>query len=177
MLNRWSDPFRDLERFQNQMSRLLNENYGYGREKEGLSAAWAPPVDIHETPDRLVFNVEVPGFKENELTLRAENGVFTVEGERKFEEEKKDKNYHRVERSYGRFTRSFTLPVNVSSENIKANLNDGILTIEMPKREEAKPKMIPIGTGARQMRAAEPQPQMTKEKTAVREPELVGAHR
>jgi HSP20 family protein len=173
MLSRWSDPFRDLERFQNQVNRLLNEGYGYGREREGISAAWAPPVDIHETPDKLVFNVEVPGFKENELTLRAENGVFTVEGERKFEDEKKDKNYHRVERSYGRFTRSFTLPSNVSTENIKASLSDGILMIEMPKREETKPKTIPIGTGARQMKAGE----TSKEPGGVREPELVGSHR
>ena len=171
MVSRWSDPFRELERFQNQVNRLLSEGQGFGREREGISSSWIPPVDIHETPEKLVFNVEVPGFKENELTLRAENGVFTVEGERKFEEEKKDKNYHRVERSYGRFTRSFTLPMNVSTENIKANLNDGVLMIEMPKREEAKPKTIPIGTAARQIKAGEP----AREK--VREPELVGANR
>jgi HSP20 family protein len=175
MLSRWSDPFRDLEKFQTQMNRLFNENYGLygGREREGISAAWAPPVDIAETPDNLTFSIEVPGFKENELMLRAENGILTVEGERKFEEEKKDKNYHRVERSYGRFMRSFTLPSNVSTENIKASLNEGILTIEMPKREEAKPKTIPIGTSARQMKGIETQAQ----KTGVREPELVGSHR
>jgi HSP20 family protein len=188
MLNRWSDPFRDLERFQTQMNRLLGENAGYnagygvfGRgENEGISAAWAPPVDIHETPDTLVFNVEVPGFKESELTLRAENGVLTLEGERKFENKKNEKNFHRVERSYGRFVRSFTLPGNVSTEKVSAQLNDGILFIELPKREEAKPKSIPIGAGQKQFKATGTDTSrmgsQTSRETGVkeREPELVG---
>ena len=174
MMNRWSDPFRDLERFQNQMNRLFNESMGgYGRgtaDREGIAVAWAPPVDICETPDGLTFQIEVPGFKENELMLRAENGVFTVEGERKFEEQKKDKNYHRVERAYGRFVRSFTLPANVSTENVKASLNDGILSIEMPKREEAKPKSIPIGSAQKQVGAG----RETQAQVKQREPEFAG---
>jgi HSP20 family protein len=175
MLTRFSDPFRELERFQNQMNRVFNENFGgFGREREGVAAAWAPPVDIHETPDHLVFAIEVPGFKENELTLRAENGVLSVEGERKFEDEKKDKNFHRVERAYGRFMRSFTLPANVSTENVKASLNDGILSIEMPKREEAKPKTIPIGASSKQIGA---QPRTTPATVKEREPELAGVSR
>ena len=183
MLNRWSDPFRDLERFQTQMNRLLGENAGYGvfgrGENEGIAAAWAPPVDIHETPDTLVFNVEVPGFKENELTLRAENGVLTLEGERKFENKKNEKNFHRVERSYGRFVRSFTLPGNVSTEKISAQLNEGVLSIELPKREEAKPKSIPIGAGQKQMRGTGTDTSRMGSQTPVkeREPELVGSTR
>jgi HSP20 family protein len=170
MLSRWTDPFRDLERFQNQMNRLFTEYGNRGGDREGIAVSWAPPVDICETADQLCFQIEVPGFKENELTLRAENGILTVEGERKFEDEKKDKNFHRVERSYGRFVRSFTLPSNISTENVKASLNDGILTIEMPKREEAKPKSIPIGTGQKQVKA----PETREAKVKQPEPELAG---
>jgi HSP20 family protein len=169
MMTRWTDTFRELQKFQNHINRLYNENlsaYGRTAEQEGIAVAWAPPVDVAETPDHLTFQIEVPGFKENELTLRAENGVLTVEGERKFEEEKKDRSYHRVERAYGRFSRSFSLPVNVSTDNVKASLTDGVLSIEMPKREEAKPKSIPIGTAQKQMKAEIP--------ARVREPEMAG---
>jgi HSP20 family protein len=180
MLTRWSDPFRDLERFQHQMNRLFNESMNAGRgEGEGISTSWAPPVDIHETQDSLIFNVEVPGFKENELTLRAENGVLTLEGERRFENKKNERNYHRVERSYGRFVRSFTLPANVSTEQISANLNEGVLSIELQKREEAKPKSIPIGAGQKQFRANEGRTQQQGAQTGARveERELVGSNR
>ena len=181
MISRWSDPFRDLEKFQSQMNRLFNDSfnaYGQGQQKEGIAVAWAPPVDICESADNLCFTVEVPGFKESELTLRAENNILTIEGERRFEDEKKDKNFHRVERSYGRFMRSFTLPVNISTENVKASLNDGVLTIELPKREETKPKSIPIGAGAaRQIRSEQPQgrTQTAREAAHTEQPELVGA--
>jgi len=174
MLTRWPDSFRELERFQNQLNRVFNEAPAYVRgENEGISAAWIPPVDIHETPDKLVFNVEVPGFKENELTLHAENGILTIEGERKFEEKKSEKNFHRVERSYGRFARSFTLPSNVSMQDIKATLQEGVLSIDLAKREDAKPKSIPIMAAQKQMGATA----VPAEKKAVREPELVGTHR
>ncbi len=156
MLTRWSDP-RDLQSFQSQMNRLLNETFGaFGRGsgEEGMVAAWAPPVDVSETPDRLTFSVEVPGFKQEDLNIRLENNVLTIEGERKFEEQKKDKEYHRVERSYGRFFRSFSLPANVDTEKVNANLEDGVLQIELPKKEEAKPKSIPIGGGSKQIPAS-----------------------
>src|SRR5512140_2671482 len=103
MLVRWNDPFRDLQSFQSQMNRLFNEtfgSFGRGSSEEGMAAAWAPPVDISETPELLAFAIEVPGFKNEDLNIRLENGVLTIEGERKLEEEKKEKNYHRVERSY-----------------------------------------------------------------------------
>ncbi len=150
MLTRWTDPFRDLQTFQSQINRLFNETFaatGPGSRDEGMSAAWAPPVDISETKDGLVFTVELPGFKKEELTLNVENGVLTLEGERRFEKKTDERNYHRVERSYGRFIRSFSLPVNVDAERIDASLVDGVLTVEIPKREEAKPKSIPIGGG------------------------------
>ncbi len=150
MITRWSDPFRDIQAFQNQMNRLFSETFGsagLGSRDEGVSAAWAPPVDISETKDALTFTVELPGFRQEDLTLNIENGVLTIEGERRFEKKTEEKSWHRVERSYGRFIRSFSLPVNVDSERVAASLNEGVLTIDLPKREEAKPKSIPIGTG------------------------------
>lgn len=157
MITRWNDPFRELESFRNQVNRLFGETYSAGRSADEAPslAAWAPPVDIIETPEVLSFQVEVPGFSQDNLKLRAENGVLTLEGERTFEKEHEKKAYHRVERAYGRFVRAFSLPVNVDSEKINASLVDGVLTIELPKREEAKPKSIPIGIGtAKQIPAA-----------------------
>ena len=150
MITRWNDPFRELESFRNQMNRLFGEVLPAGRvgDEAPSLAAWAPPVDITETPDQLVFQVELPGFSHDDLSLRAENGVLTLEGERKFEKETEKKAYHRVERAYGRFVRSFSLPVNVDPQKINASLVDGILTVELQKREESKPKSIPIGIGA-----------------------------
>lgn len=149
MITRWNDPYRELESFRNQVSRLFGETYPAGRTADEAPslAAWAPPVDISETPDLLVFQVELPGFNQDNLKLRAENGVLTLEGERTFEKEHEKKAYHRVERAYGRFVRAFSLPVNVDAEKINATLTDGLLTVELPKREEAKPKSIPIGIG------------------------------
>jgi HSP20 family protein len=150
MLTRWNDPFRD-------MNRLMSDAFagygrGYGRSEESPTTLWAPPVDVSETKEALTFHVELPGFRQEDLKLNVENGVLTLEGERKFEEETKDKSYHRVERSYGKFFRSFALPGNVDASKIQAHLSDGVLMIEMPKREEAKPKSIPIaGGGPRQI--------------------------
>ena len=149
MITRWNDPYRELESFRSQMSRIFGEASTASRvaEEAPSLAAWAPPVDISETPDQLVFHVELPGFSQEDLKLRAENGVLTLEGERKFEKESEKKAYHRVERAYGHFVRAFSLPTNVDAEKIHANLSDGVLTVELPKREEAKPKSIPIGIG------------------------------
>ena len=150
MLTRWNDPSRDLTTFQKNMNRFFNDAAMAKNlilpEEEGFSAVWAPPVDVEETKDHLIFNFEVPGFKNDEIKLRVENGVLTLEGERKFEKEQNEKNYHRVERSYGRFYRSFALPANVDVSRVNANLVEGVLRIELPKKEEAKPKSIPIGT-------------------------------
>ena len=149
MLVRWNHPFLEAQRQnQNQMSRLFNEGFGSRGRDEEVAAAWAPPVDIVETPETLNFIVEVPGFKNEDLTLRVENGVLTLEGERKFEAETNERNYHRVERSYGKFVRGFTLPSNMNPEKIQANLTDGVLFISLSKKEETKPKTIQIGAGA-----------------------------
>jgi HSP20 family protein len=144
---RCNHPFHEAQSFQNQMSRFFNEGFGTQNREDGVAASWAPPVDIAETPETLNFTVEVPGFKNEDLTLRVENGVLTVEGERKFDTQATEKNYHRVERSYGKFVRGFTLPSNIDPEKVHANLVDGVLYIALQKREEAKPKTIAIGAG------------------------------
>jgi len=150
MVFRINNAVREGQSFQNQISRLFQEgftNQNQNREEQ-VAAAWAPPVDISETPDTLSFTIELPGFKNDELAMSVENGVLILEGERKFEAESNEKNYHRIERAYGKFVRSFTLPSNVNTEKIHAHLVDGVLVIALPKKEEAKPKTIPIGTSA-----------------------------
>lgn len=144
MLVRWNDPFRELHTFQNQVNRLFDE--ALGGQREGATSTWAPPVDVKETRDALIFTAELPGFKVEELNLRVENGVLSLEGERKFEQESSDKNWHRVERAYGRFFRSFALPGNIDAEKVSANLTDGVLTVQLAKREEAKPKAVQIAS-------------------------------
>lgn len=151
MLTRWNDPFKETKTLQSQINKLFGDINPLGGRifgEEMPAATWVPPVDVTETKDVLAFKFEVPGFKQEELTLSVENGALTLEGERKFEEEKKDKNYHRVERAYGRFYRSFALPANLDVSKVSATLADGVLDVELPKREEAKPKSIPIGTGS-----------------------------
>ena len=158
MLIRRNDPARDLQLFQDRFNRLVNGAFGdffpETGNQQGLTAAWSPAVDILETKDGLVLTFELPGFKQEDLTLRVENGVLSLEGERKFESESADQTYHRVERSYGRFLRSFTLPGNVDPEKIGASLNDGVLRIELTKKEEAKPRRIEIGISKKALHAA-----------------------
>lgn len=157
MIVRWNDPFRELHSFQKQMNRLFEDAMATTPgSREGATAAWAPPVDVKETKDALVFTAEVPGFKVEELTLRVENGVLSLEGERRFEQETEEKNWHRVERAYGRFFRSFALPANVDPGKISADLQDGVLTVQLPKRDESKPKSIPIAGGAAKTLTSKP---------------------
>jgi HSP20 family protein len=127
----------------------LNRAFGgrTERDDEMQLAAWAPPVDIAEEKDRILITAELPGFKENEIEIQTENGMLTLRGERKFEKETDGKSYHRVERSYGQFVRSFSLPNNVDREKIQATFRDGLLQVELPKREDAKPRTIKISPG------------------------------
>ena len=123
------------------------------REDEMNLAAWAPPVDITEDKDRILITAELPGFKEDQIEIQTENGMLTLRGERKFEKETDGKSYHRVERAYGQFVRSFSLPNNVDREKIRASFHDGLLQIELPKREDARPKNIKISSGAESKKA------------------------
>jgi HSP20 family protein len=142
---RWNDPFRDLAALQDRMNRVFEESMGRrNRDEELFTGTWAPPVDIYETKDRMILKAELPGFAEDQIHLRFEDGVLTMEGERKFEKKSGDENYHRVERSYGKFTRSFSIPTTVDHEKITASFENGILTVELPKREETRPKQIRV---------------------------------
>jgi HSP20 family protein len=146
-LVRW-DPFQELTALQNRFSRALHDTLfrpATTRSNEELvSGTWTPPVDIVETSDRIVLKAELPGFKQDQVELTTENGMLTLRGERKFENETNEENYHRIERSYGTFVRSFALPSSVDTAKIQARFAEGVLTVEMPKREETKPKQIKI---------------------------------
>src|SRR5499427_9621810 len=140
------DPFRGESALQQQINRLFTEAFDRSSE-EGNLTTWAPPVDIYETEHELVVKADLPDIKPEELDIRVENNILTIRGERKFEKKVDEKNYLRVERSYGSFARSFSLANTVNSEAIKADYKDGVLTLSIPKREEAKPKQIKVNVG------------------------------
>jgi len=110
-----------------------------------LTAGFVPPVDIYEDEHKIVLKLEVPGMKQEDLDIRIENNALTVRGERKFEKEEKEENFHRIERRYGTFFRAFTLPSTIDSENVKAQYDSGILKLELNKKAEAKPRQIKTG--------------------------------
>ncbi len=146
VLTRW-EPFSEFQSLQSRMNRLFEQQYG-GRD-EGLmsSGNFVPPVDIYEDQHGIQLKLEVPGVDEKDLNINVENNVLTVSGERKFENEQKEENFHRIERRYGSFTRSFTLPNTVDTGKITADYNSGVLSIRLVKREEAKPKQIKVNIG------------------------------
>ena len=144
-LNRF-EPFRSTSGLESQVSRLFNELFD--RSQESNLTSWAPAVDIFENEQELVVKADLPDVKPEELDIRVENNILAIRGERKFEKKVDEKNYLRVERSYGSFARSFSLANTVNSEAIKADYKDGVLTLTIPKREEAKPKQIKVSVGA-----------------------------
>src|SRR5579863_9575984 len=144
VLTRWS-PFRDMAALQNRMNHMFEEQYG-GRE-ELTTGAFVPPVDIYEDEHGITLKLEVPGIDQKDLDIKVENNVLSVTGERKLEKEEKEENFHRVERRYGSFTRSFTLPNTVNTEDVQADYDNGVLKIRLAKRAEAKPKQIKVSVG------------------------------
>lgn len=138
---RW-DPFDELTVLRNRMDRLLNKISDEELPALTTTTTWAPTTDIVENKDALIVRCELPGIEEKDVNVEIENGVLTISGERKFEEKTKEKNFHRVERAYGKFVRSFTLPPNIATETVKATFTDGLLELMLPKKEEAKPKKI-----------------------------------
>jgi len=141
---RW-EPFRDLLTTQREFDRLFREAFSpMAGETEVSTRSWAPPVDIYETEDAIVLKAELPGIDPKDVEVRVEDNTLYLKGERNYEKEVKEQNYHRVERSYGSFARSFSLPNSINAEKVKAEYKDGLLTLTMPKREEAKPKTIKI---------------------------------
>jgi HSP20 family protein len=140
------DPFDEMAGMRDRISRLFDEHFGWfpATREETLGRTWAPPVDIYEDKDNIIVKAELPGMKKDDLSIEVKKNVLTLTGERKHEEETKKENYHRIERSYGKFSRSFTLPDSVKVDKVKANYKDGVLEISLPKAEEAKAKAIPI---------------------------------
>jgi HSP20 family protein len=139
------DPFRELRSLQDEMTRLFTGvNPSASGREDMLHGEWIPKVDIFENRENLVIEAELPGISRNDFELSFENNVITLSGERKFEKKSEGDNYHRVERSYGSFTRSFTLPQTVTAEGAKAEFNNGILFVTLPKREETKARKIEV---------------------------------
>ena len=149
---RW-EPFRRATSLQDQVNRLFSDVLERGSEESSL-AAWAPSVDIYETEHELVVKADLPEVDPKDLDIRVENNILTIRGERKFEKKVNEENYLRVERSYGSFARSFTLANTVNSDAIKAGYQNGVLTLSIPKREEAKPKQIKVNVAVPAMAAS-----------------------
>jgi HSP20 family protein len=163
------EPFFELTSLQDRVNQLFHQAFG-GFEGTGLeqpltTATFLPPVDISEDEHNITIKAEIPGLTEKDLNITLDNNVLTISGERKFEEEDKKENFHRIERRYGRFTRSFTLPVGVDAQNVNATFENGILSITLPKREEFKPKQITIGVKT-PAASAKPAREPGKEKAA-----------
>ena len=152
ILTRW-EPSRGVAGLQDQINGLFSDSFQRVDEQASLSA-WAPAVDIYETEHELVVKADLPEVDPKDLDIRVENNILTIRGERKFEKKVNEDNYLRVERSYGSFARSFNLASTVNPEAIKADYRNGVLTLSIPKREEAKPKQIKVNVGTPPLAAA-----------------------
>lgn len=161
-----TDPFFELTSLRDRMNQLFNQPFdGFERvdfEQPLTSFGFLPPVDIAEDDHHIALKAEIPGVKVEDVHITLENNVLTIAGERKFKDEETKDDFHRIERRYGKFTRSFTLPAGVDSEKVKATFEDGVLNITLPKREEFKPKQITIGVTKTAPAAVKP----AKEKAA-----------
>ncbi|MDR3745193.1 MAG: Hsp20/alpha crystallin family protein [Acidobacteriaceae bacterium] len=141
-------PLADMAMLQNRFNSIFNDFGRTETEQESLTmGSFIPPVDIYEDAQQLVLKLEVPGIKQENLDVSVENQMLTIKGERKMETDQKEENFHRIERSYGSFTRSFTLPQTVDSAAVKASYDAGVLTITMAKKEAAKPKQVKVEIG------------------------------
>ncbi len=148
MITRW-DPFRELNTITDRMNRLFQDTFGQsGRSEEGLvTANFVPPVDIYEDEHSVTVKMEVPGIDQKDIDVRVENNTLVVRGERKFEKDEKEENFHRIERRYGSFYRAFTLPNTVNTEDVSADYENGVLKVKLAKKAEAKPKQIKVNIG------------------------------
>jgi HSP20 family protein len=139
------DPFRDLSMLQDRMNRLFDDaGRGWRTDEPAATTTWSPSVDIYETEGEIVVKAELPGMDRKDITLNLENNVLSLRGDRRFTKETKEENYHRIERSYGSFSRAFSIPATVDEAKIRADYKDGVLKIVLPKKEQAKPKQIQI---------------------------------
>lgn len=152
-LTRWQ-PFRELTSLQERMNQLFDDFFPEMNEPSSLTASWfAPRTDVYDEDDRIVLDMELPGMREDDLNLTLEGNTLTVSGERKMEKERKQDRYHRIERSFGSFSRTFTLPVTVDPNAVEAKYENGVLHVSMVKRVDARPRQIKIGKEAKQITA------------------------
>ncbi|UCC40987.1 MAG: Hsp20/alpha crystallin family protein [Candidatus Aminicenantes bacterium] len=141
---RW-DPFRDLITLREKMNRLFEDAFtARGEEKDLMASTWTPSVDIYETENEIVLTAEVPGIEDKNIEIKIEDNTLSIKGERKIEKDTTEENYHRIERAYGSFYRSFTIPHNVDQDKIQAEHESGVLKIKMPKKAELKPQKVKI---------------------------------
>jgi HSP20 family protein len=155
-MNRFEHPFRGATTLQEQINRAFGDVMGRTGEESNLTP-WAPAVDIFETEHELVVKADLPDVNPQDLDIRVENNILTIRGERKFDNTVKEDNYLRVERAYGSFSRSFSLANSVKSDAIQAEYHNGVLTLSLPKREEAKPKQIKVNVGTPALNQSAPQ--------------------
>ena|SRR3972149_737277 len=143
---RWN-PLDDILSLQRRMNKIFEDNF-LGKKSSGdeelSSGLWSPSVDIYETESDIVLKAELPEVNQKDIQINIEDNVLSLKGERKFEKETKEENFHRIERSYGSFSRSFTLPGSINKEKVKASYKNGVLKVTMPKKEESKPKQITV---------------------------------
>ena len=140
-------PYRELNTLQDRVNRLFHESFSGGRDESLATSSFAPAVDVYEDEHNVTLKIEVPGIDEKDIDVRVENNTLTVHGERKFEKEEKEENYRRLERQYGSFSRTFTLPNTVDTESVSADYEKGVLKIKLAKKAEAKPKQIKVNVG------------------------------
>lgn len=135
------DPFRDITALRDDMNRLFSRTFGDG---PTAGSSWSPAIDIFDTADAIVLKAELPGLKAEDIDIQVDDDVLTLTGERRFEDRVEEGRYHRIERAYGRFQRSVTLPPNVKVDEISANVDHGVLEVRVPKADEAKPRKIAV---------------------------------
>jgi HSP20 family protein len=146
---RWSDPFREFAQLQDRINRVFSDTYGRGEEGLMSSGNWAPPVDIYQNGDHeVVLKAELPDVRREDIDITVDNGTLTIKGEKRFAEDVKEDQYHRVERRYGVFSRSFSLPRSVDPGKVGADYKHGVLTVRLPLREEAKPRQVKVDVAA-----------------------------
>jgi HSP20 family protein len=147
---RWTDPFREFAQLQDRINRVFSDSYGRGTD-EGLltSGAWVPPVDIFQNGDHeVVLKAELPDMTREAIDITVDNGTLTIRGEKRLPDEVKEEQFHRIERRYGTFSRAFSLPQSVDASRVSAEYKNGVLTVRLPMREEAKPRQVKVDVAA-----------------------------
>ena len=148
-LIRWSDPFREFAHLQDRVNRAFSDAYGHGDDGLTTPGTWVPPVDVFQNGDQeVVLKAELPDMTREDIDITVDNGTLTIRGEKKFSNEVKEESFHRIERRYGAFSRSFSLPQTVDPNRVSAEYKQGVLSVRLPLREEAKPRSIKVDVAA-----------------------------